>query len=57
MILKVNLHNLVGEPKHDRMLGSHPLFNIDMGIHLQLFAILIGRIVSTGEMVLVLHAT
>ena len=29
MILEVNLNNLVAEPEHDSMLGSHPFLYID----------------------------
>lgn len=29
MILEVDLHDLVGQPEHDGVLGTHPLLNVD----------------------------
>ena len=57
VILEVDLNDLVGEAEHDRVFCPHPLFNVHVRIHLQVFAFLIGRIVCTWEMLLVLHTS
>ena len=56
MILEVDLHYLIAQSKHYRVLSPHPLLHVHVRVHLQLLPLGLcgGRgIVSAGE---VLHS-